>query len=475
MTTRLPRPDAASLWPGPERWDHVRSAAREAPATGTPAGAVPCADASDIAAAVEKARTASASSPLKDDIPTRLAALDALITGITARREDFAQAISAEMGSPIDFARDKQVTAALGHLEATRDALTNAPDRTEAAPGHWTRHEPLGVAALITPWNWPLNQVALKLGGALGAGCAVLLKPSELAPLSTSILAQIIDAAGLAGQVQIVMGDGLTGQALVEADVDVISFTGSTGVGRKIAARAGQDLKPAVMELGGKSPNLLFDDCDVALAVTQGVAHCFRNSGQSCNAASRMLVQRGTYAEVIQLAKAQAEQAVFADPGQPGDHFGPLVSRAQLARVDALIAQSIAEGARLVTGGVSGHMQGGFFPRPTVFADVTPDMALFTTEAFGPVLSITPFETEADAIALANHGPYGLAGYVQTGDPARAARVAEALEVGMVQVNGQSRVAGAPFGGRGASGYGREAGLWGIRAFQTVKSVSGAR
>ncbi|KNG94459.1 hypothetical protein ATO11_08465 [Pseudaestuariivita atlantica] len=413
------------------------------------------------------------------DLPRapRLERIARLIAAIEARKEAFARAISAEMGSPIDFARDKQVVAAIAHLQATHAALAQAPDREVAAPGHWIRHEPLGVAALITPWNWPLNQAALKLGGALAAGCAAVIKPSELAPFSACLLAEALHEALPDGAAQVLMGDGATGEALVAAKgVDVISFTGSTSVGQHIAAEAGARLRPVLLELGGKSPNILFADCDLPLAVTQGVAHCFRNSGQSCNAASRMLVERSVYEDAVALAAAEAEAAVFADPSQPGDHFGPLVSEVQFNHVQRCIDRALAEGARCVAGGpgrAPGNT-GGWFPRATVFADVTPDMDLFQTEVFGPVLSITPFDTEEEAVSLANAGPYGLAGYVQTADPDRAARVSRALRVGMVQAGGQSRVAGAPFGGRGASGYGREAGLWGIRAFQAVKSVSGA-
>ncbi len=473
----IDRPDAGCLWPQASGWDVRTTQVQVNPATEAQRARVPLANAEDVAAAARAAQAAFDARGPEVPAARRADLIDALSVGIERRRADFAEAISAEMGAPIDFARDKQVAAALAHLRATRAALQDTPELEIAAPGHWVRHEPLGVAALITPWNWPLNQVALKLGGALAAGCAAVLKPSELCPLSTAVLAEVVDAALPRGLVQIVQGDGRAGAALVEAEgIDVVSFTGSTAVGRDIAARAGALLRPVVLELGGKSPNILFDDCDLDLALAQGLAHCFRNTGQSCNAASRMLVQRSIYDEVVARAADRARAVRFGPPDAPGAHFGPLVTAAQFDRVQQAIARATAQGARLVAGG-PGRPEGvdrGYYPRATVFADVTPDMELFDLEVFGPVLALTPFETEAEAIALANAGDYGLAGYVQTADPARAARLSRALRVGMVQVSGQSRVPGAPFGGRGASGFGREAGLWGIRAFQTVKSVSGS-
>lgn len=410
----------------------------------------------------------------------RLALLERLIAEITARQDAFASAISREMGAPLEFARSKQVEAALAHLRVIRQAAeTPSSQPLTSDPAHMIRYEPLGVAALITPWNWPLNQIALKAGAALVAGCAMIHKPSELSLPSALLLAECFEAAGApTGLYQLLLGDGEVGAELVAyagRGVDVISFTGSTPIGRQIAAIAGQALIPCHLELGGKSPNILFEDCDLALAIRQGLAHCYRNSGQSCNAASRMLVAEEIYDQAVELARVEAETYRFGAPNTPGDHLGPLVSAAQYDRVQSHIARAIDQGARLITGGL-GRADGfaqGYYPRPTVFADVTPDMDLFTQEVFGPVLAMTPFTDEAQAIALANTGPYGLAGYIQSANPDRLARVSAQLEVGMVQINGNSREDGAPFGGRKASGFGREAGLWGIRSFQAVKSVSG--
>ena len=446
------------------------------PATG--AGRAPFRAASEDQ--VARAVAAAQRSGWPDSTPAaRLAALVALRDGIARRHEAFAALISEEIGAPIDFARAAQVDAALAHLDATIAVLPEAlAEQTGPDPVHRVRFEPVGVSALITPWNWPLNQMVLKLGAALAAGCPAVLKPSELAPRTAALLLDCCDGAGLPeGTLGLLLGDGATGAALAaHPGIAHVSFTGSTEAGRAVARIAAERFARTTLELGGKSANLLFADCDLPLAIRQGVAHCVRNAGQSCNAASRMLVERAIYGEAVALA-AQAMAAIAVDrPDRPGAHIGPQVSLAQWERVQALIATGCAEGARLVAGG-AGRPEGldeGFYSRPTAFADVTPDMTLFTTEIFGPVLTLTPFDTEAEAIALANATPYGLAAYVQTGDQARADRVSRALHAGMIQVNGTSRAQGAPFGGIKASGWGREAGLWGIRAFQEIKSISGA-
>jgi len=341
------------------------------------------------------------------------------------------------------------------------------------------RYESLGVAALITPWNWPLNQTALKVGAALAAGCAMVLKSSELAPRSGALFAECVaEAEAPQGVFNHLIGDAETGASLIaHPDVDVVSFTGSTAVGRLIAEAAGRNLKKAILELGGKSPNLLFADCDPGLAVHQGLAHCFRNAGQSCNAASRMLVERPIYDRVVELAAEAARDTEVAPPDQPGKHLGPLISQSQFDRVQALIEAAIADGARLVAGGPGrpAGFERGFYARPTVFADVTPDMEIFQTEAFGPVLTLTPFDTEDEAVRLANATPFGLAAYIQSTDDEQIDRVCRQLRVGMIQVNGQSREQGAPFGGVKASGFGRESGRFGIREYQAIKSISGVR
>lgn len=439
---------------------------------------LPMADAADVDQAVAKAKAFSHSLYLGQVDHDPLGILARLIEEISARREEFATVISREMGAPIDFARSKQVDAAIGHLQVIlAEATAAAQEVLTHPPAHAVRYEALGVAALITPWNWPLNQVALKVGAALAAGCTMILKPSEHGALSAMLFADCMAAAGAPdGLFSVLIGDGAVGEMLVQqAEVDVISFTGSTEVGRQIAATAGRNLTPVLLELGGKSANILLQDCDVETAVKQGVAHCFRNAGQSCNAASRMLVARPIYESVVTRAAAEAAEYIFADPKASGPHQGPLVNRAQWDHVQRCIQNAVTDGARLVAGGAGRFdpLQVGYFPKPTVFADVTPKMRLFREEVFGPVLSITPFDDIDHAIALANASAYGLAAYVQSSDGKAAASVARQLAVGMVQINGNSRAAGAPFGGRKASGYGREAGLWGVRAFQTVKSVSG--
>ena len=469
----LSRPEAAAVLPGAADWaDPARPRwTLIDPATEAPRALLPLSRGPEVEQAVRAARAGVGAGD-------RAAILARLIEEIGRRREPLAQAIRRDIGSPIDFARSRQVDAAVDHLRAILNALQSHGNRDVIARGgHEVLYQPLGVAALITPWNWPLNQVALKVGAALASGCAMILKPSELSTGAALIFAEAMAAAGAPpGVFTLLAGDGETGGRLAaHPGIDIVSFTGSTAVGRSIAAAAGANLVPALLELGGKSANLLFADCDLETAVRQGVAHCFRNSGQSCNAASRMLVARDVYDAAVRLAAAEAAAVPVGPPDRPGAQLGPLVSRAQYDRVQAHIERALAEGARLVAGGPGRHPEHprGFYPRPTVFTDVTPDIALFHEEVFGPVLAITPFADEVEAIRLANDSRYGLAGYVQTADPDRQRRVAAALRVGMVQLNGRSRAEGAPFGGVGLSGYGREAGLWGIRAFQMVESVSG--
>lgn len=418
-------------------------------------------------------------SALKD----RLYILENLIATICDHHEDFAHIISTEIGAPIDFAKKYQVEAALGHLQATLLAAQKAENAFDMpverdGPDHRVRYEPMGVAALITPWNWPLNQIALKVGAALISGCTMVLKPSELAPETGMLFAQCMEASGIPkGVFNLILGDAETGEVLVNHnDVDVISFTGSTNAGKSVAASAAAGFKRTTLELGGKSPNLLFDDCNLPLAVEQGIAHCFRNSGQSCNAASRMLVQDGIYDKVLTLASHIANTYENGSLDAAGNHMGPLINKAQFDRVQHLIQKGIDQGAKLLAGGV-GRPKGfttGYYIKPTVFADVTSDMSIGREEIFGPVLAINRFTNMDDAIRQANDCVYGLAAYVQTSNGKTADEASCRLKAGMIQINGTSRAAGAPFGGIKASGHGREAGIWGIRAFQNIKSISGA-
>ncbi|MEL7150291.1 MAG: aldehyde dehydrogenase family protein [Pseudomonadota bacterium] len=409
----------------------------------------------------------------------RLHVISQITDLITSRADDLAALISDEIGAPIGFARTAQVGAAISHLQATQQALATIENTHQMGndPAHLVCHEAVGVAALITPWNWPLNQIVLKLGAALAAGCAIVLKPSEHATRTAIALAEIITETDLPpGVFNLLIGEAETGaQLAAHPAINMISFTGSTRGGQHVAQTAAKRFARTSMELGGKSANLLFEDCDLETALRQGVAHCFRNAGQSCNAASRMLVARPIYNDAVELAAMIACNTPVGRPSESGAHIGPLVNRRQFDHVQSLIQQGIASEARLVAGGLGrpAHLPLGFYARPAVFAGVTADNVLFQSEIFGPVLTMTPFDDEAEAIALANATQYGLAAYVQTNDAARAARVAAQLQAGMVQINGRSRAAGAPFGGVKASGYGREGGLWGIRQFQEIKSISG--
>lgn len=323
-----------------------------------------------------------------------------------------------------------------------------------------------------------MNQVVLKVGAALAAGCTMVLKPSEIAPMSSVLFAEIVHKAGLpAGVFNMVNGDGPGVGSILSShpEIDVVSFTGSTRAGILISKSAADTVKTVSLELGGKSPNLVFDDTDIEAAVARGASFCFANTGQSCNAATRMLVERSAYDQAVEVARRTAETTVVDMPSKQGGHIGPLVSEAQFTKVQTLIQSGIDEGAKLVAGGV-GRPEGlnrGWFVKPTVFADATPDMTIIREEIFGPVLAMMPFDTEDEAIAMANDTPYGLAAYIQTGDNERARRVARQLRAGMIQVNGSGRASGAPFGGYKQSGVGREGGLWGIEEFLEIKTISG--
>ncbi|MEM8590061.1 MAG: aldehyde dehydrogenase family protein [Pseudomonadota bacterium] len=431
----------------------------------------------DAAVAVAKAAFPVWSRTPKDE---RVAALERLLAAYQDRADDMAQAISQEMGAPIAMARKSQVGAGLGHLKGAIRTLKGFDfDQMlgDHAPGDRILMEPIGVCALITPWNWPMNQVVLKVAPALAAGCTVVLKPSELAPLSSYLFAEMVDAADLpAGVFNLVNGDGagVGTQLSVHPDVDMVSFTGSTRAGRAITKNAAETIKRVTLELGGKGANIVFADADEK-AVTRGVRHCFNNSGQSCNAPTRMLVERSIYDQAVETARSVAETTEVAAADLDGRQIGPVVSEAQWNKVQGLIQQGIDEGARLVAGG-TGRPDGlnrGWFARPTVFADVAQDMTIWREEVFGPVLAISPFDGEDQAVDLANDTAYGLANYVQTQDLEKARRTSRALRSGMVQINGASQGAGAPFGGYRQSGNGREGGIWGLEDFLEVKAVSG--
>jgi len=409
----------------------------------------------------------------------RIAALEQLMEVYKTRAEDMAQAISREMGAPITLAKTAQVGSGAGHLKNTiRTAKAFVFERPlgDHAPGDMIIHDPVGVCALITPWNWPMNQVMLKVAPALAAGCTVVLKPSELSPLSAILLAEMIDEADFPpGIFNLVNGDGAGVGAHLTAhpDVDMVSFTGSTRAGVAISKAAADTVKRVSLELGGKGANIIFADADEK-AVTRGIRHCLNNSGQSCNAPTRMLVERAIYEHAVETARTVAEKTEVGPANIEGRQIGPVVSKVQLNKIQFLIKRGIDEGAKLIAGGL-GRPDGlnrGYFVRPTIFADVTQDMTIWREEIFGPVLCITPFDCEEEAITLANDTSYGLTNYVQTSNKARARRVARQLRSGMVEMNGKFSGAGSPFGGMKQSGNGREGGAWGLEEFLEVKAVS---
>jgi aldehyde dehydrogenase (NAD+) len=410
----------------------------------------------------------------------RLRLVERLLDIYKRRAPDMAKAISMEMGAPIDMALERQVGAGAYHITnfitVFKDFQFLRPLGPHA-PNDRIQMDAIGVVGLITPWNWPMNQVTLKVVPALLAGCTMVLKPSEVAPLSSMLFAEYVDEAGFPkGVFNLVNGDGVgVGTRLSShPDIEMISFTGSTRAGIAISKVAAESLKRVVLELGGKGANIVFADSDPA-AVKRGVLHCFNNTGQSCNAPTRMLVERTIYDRAVEEAKAVAEQVVVDSSHKPGKHIGPLASEAQFRKVQGLIQKGIDEGARLVTGGVgrpNGQNQ-GYFVRPTVFADVNNEMTIAREEIFGPVLSIIPFDSEEQAIEIANDTPYGLTNYVQSNDGEKRNRVASQLRSGMVEMNGNSRGAGAPFGGVKASGRAREGGVWGIEEFLEPKAISG--
>ena len=410
----------------------------------------------------------------------RIALVAKLLELYAARNEDLAQAISMEMGAPIDMARTQQFGAGAWHLKNFLKAAENFEfdhALNEKSPNDRIIHEAVGVAALITPWNWPMNQITLKVGAAAVAGCTMVLKPSEQSPLNAMVFAELMDEAGFpAGVFNLVNGDGpgVGTQLSGHPDVDMVSFTGSTRAGQAISKNAANTLKRVHLELGGKGANLIFADADEK-AVKRGVLHMMNNTGQSCNAPSRMLVQRPIYDQAVETAREVAEAVTVGNAHDEGRHIGPVVNEVQWNKIQDLIQKGIDEGARLVAGG-TGRPDGlnkGFFVKPTVFADVNNDMTIAREEIFGPVLSILPFDTEEEAVAIANDTPYGLTNYVQSTDGDRCNRMARQLRSGMVEMNGASRSAGSPFGGMKQSGNGREGGTWGIEDFLEVKAVGG--
>jgi aldehyde dehydrogenase (NAD+) len=445
------------------------------PATEQAFATISMGTADDVDAAAKSARAAfdSWSQSTREQ---RLAVLDKILAGIKARSEDLAQAISNEMGAHISFARTAQVGTGIAHFATVRAILADY-DFDEQRGGTRIVKEPVGVCGFITPWNWPLNQVTCKIAPALAAGCTIVLKPSELAPVSAYILAEIIADSGLpAGVFNMVNGDGPTVGAAISGhpEIDLVSFTGSTRAGKEVAKAAADTIKRVTQELGGKSANIILNDADFTRAVSGGVLSCFGNSGQSCNAPTRMLVPQARMAEAIEIAKAAAAKAVPGDTANENTRLGPVVSKTQFDKIQSLINQGIAEGAELITGG-PGKPEGletGYFVRPTVFANVRNDMVIAREEIFGPVLTILGYADEEEAIRLANDTDYGLSGYV-SGEPEHARRVAKRLRTGMVHINGAGPDFAAPFGGYKQSGNGREWGVEGFEEFLETKAIMG--
>ena len=445
------------------------------PSTEMAVGVISLGTSADVELAVAAASKAF-SGYSESRVQQRLDWLQKLLEIYQDRYDEMAQAISTEMGAPIDFARKAQAARGSAHLQQVIEVLQSYS--FEHALGTTVlRKEPIGVCALITPWNWPINQVMCKVAPALAAGCCVVLKPSEQAPLSARLFAEMVHEAGFpAGVFNLVFGTGEeVGQALaMHNDVDMISITGSTRAGIAVAKAAAGSVKRVTQELGGKSANIILDDANIEQAVSHGVRSCFANSGQSCNSPTRMLVPERVYDDVIEIARRIAESVVVAPAAEDGNHLGPVVSRQQYENIQSLILKGVEEGARLIVGG-PGKPEGlfsGYYVRPTIFANVHNDMTIAREEIFGPVLSVISYQDEDDAVRIANDSPYGLAAYVQSGDIEHAKRVARRLRAGMVYLNGKVQAIDAPFGGYKQSGNGREWGVFGFEEFLETKAIA---
>jgi aldehyde dehydrogenase (NAD+) len=446
------------------------------PSNEEPIATISLGSAADVDKAVAAAKKAFESYS-QTAVAERVALLQRVIEVYKAKSEEMAETISLEMGCPLSLSRAAQVAAGLGHLLEIVKVLEHFEFETLQG-STLMRKEPIGVCGLITPWNWPMNQIAAKVAPALAAGCSVVLKPSEMAPLSAYLFAQILDQAGVpAGVFNLVNGDGPTVGAAISAhrDVAMVTFTGSTRAGVAVALAAAPTVKRVTQELGGKSAHIILDDADLDTAVKEGVQACFRNTGQSCNAPTRMLVPRSKMAQAIVAAKKIAEATRVGDPLTEGNHIGPLASQAQFDKVQRLIHVGIAEGAQLVAGGPERPegMSKGYFVKPTIFAEVRNDMTIAREEIFGPVLCMIPYEDEADAVRIANDTPYGLSGFVTAGVIERARRVAKQIRSGNVHINNARVDFGGCFGGYKQSGNGREWGEAGLAEFLELKAIFG--
>jgi aldehyde dehydrogenase (NAD+) len=430
----------------------------------------------DVDRAAKAARRAFATYSATS-VEQRLSWLNKIIEGFRARLPELARMMTLEMGAPITFATQRQATVALFHFEEAARVLANYEFEARMGNGI-VRREPIGVCGLITPWNWPLNQVASKTAPALATGCTVVLKPSEIAPLSAMLLAEIIDDAGLpAGVFNLVNGDGPTvGEAIASnPEIDMVSFTGSTGAGIRVAKLAADTVKRVAQELGGKSANIILADADLKRAVIEGVHACYTNGGQNCQSPTRMLIPRAQRDAAFAAAREAVGSIRLGDPLDPASTMGPLVSQGQFDKVQDLIQSGVDEGATLVAGGTGrpSELNRGYYVRPTVFGDVKPEMRIAREEIFGPVLSIMSYDTEDEAIEIANDTPFGLAGFVQSSDPNRARAVANRIRAGRVYLNGAPFDRSLPFGGYKQSGNGREFGVFGFEEYLEVKAILG--
>jgi aldehyde dehydrogenase (NAD+) len=446
------------------------------PSNEEPLGTISLGSSSDVDKAVAAAKNAFESYS-ETTVEQRVALLVRIIEVYKDRSEEMAQTISQEMGGPISLSRAAQAPAGLGHLLEIVKVLGHF--KFEDLKGSTLmRKEPIGVCGLITPWNWPMNQIVSKVAPALAAGCTVVLKPSEMAPLSAHLFAEILDQAALPpGVFNLVNGDGPTVGSAISShpDVAMVSFTGSTRAGVAVALAAAPTVKRVTQELGGKSANIILDDADLESAVKDGVQACFRNTGQSCNAPTRMLIPRSKMVQAMVAARQAAEATRVGDPFSEATHIGPLASKAQFDKVQRLINQGIEEGARLIAGGL-GRPEGidkGYFAKPTVFADVSNNMTIAREEIFGPVLCMIPYDDEDDAVRIANDTPYGLSGFVTSGDVEHARRIAKRIRAGNVHINNARVDFAGCFGGYKQSGNGREWSEAGLEEFLELKAIFG--
>ena len=446
------------------------------PATEEPIDAIALGGQADVDAAVAAAKAAFETFG-KTTREERVALIERIIDCFKARMGDLAATISGEMGAPMTLANAAQAPAGLGHFMTTLNVLRGYEFEEDMGTSRIVK-EPAGVCGFITPWNWPINQICCKVAPALAAGCTMVLKPSEVAPFNAIIFAEILDAAGVPpGVFNLVNGDGPTVGAALAAhpDIDMMSFTGSTRAGIDVARNAAPTVKRVAQELGGKSANIILDDADFSQAIARDVFGMCLNSGQSCNAPTRMLVPRARMDEAAAIAKAAAEQVKVGDPNAQDTTIGPVVSKVQFNKIQGLIDKGIEEGAKLETGGV-GRPDGlnrGYYVKPTVFSHVTNDMTIAQEEVFGPVLSLIGYENDDDAVRIANDTIYGLSGYISSGDPERARALARRIRTGNVHLNGAPVDPSAPFGGYKQSGNGREWGAYGLDEFLEVKAIMG--